>query len=82
MKTKVELRCAYEWTCDECGKDNFARAISVALTPEDVEMMIAEYGVEPEECQNGSWLTRPDEVVCAYCGETFMSEDWEGNPNL
>ena len=75
---KVELHCAYEWTCDECGRSSFVRAITVEMTPEDIRDMIAEYGGDGEEWQTGNWMTRPREVTCEHCGATFETEEWEG----
>lgn len=73
MAEKVEMRCAYEWTCPECGRDNFERAVMVEMSDEDNAYMKEEYGVEPEA--TGAWLTRPDEVECKYCGMEFETED-------
>lgn len=74
---KVELHNAYQWDCEECGKENFCRAVTVEMTPEDIEEMQAEHGGDSEDWQTGEWMTRPDEVTCAHCGKTFETTDHE-----
>lgn len=40
---RVEMRPAYNWTCPECGRDNFQRSILAEASEEELR----EHGVEP-----------------------------------
>lgn len=75
----VELHNAFVWDCDDCGRENFVRAVIAELTKEDVDHMIAEYGGDREEWETGRWTTRPDEVSCEHCGAEFVVEE-DGSP--
>lgn len=77
MTTKVELHNAYVWDCDACGAENFVRAVTVEMTPEDVEAMKERYGGDDEEWQTGNWMSRPDDVTCSKCGAKFEVEEPE-----
>lgn len=90
MSEKVELHPAHMWDCPECGRENFCR--SIVYHPEPGETMrdvVAHVlGVEPFEvpddmAENSFWMTAPDKVTCAHCGEAFETEDqmedWEAN---
>lgn len=66
---KAELHNAYVWDCDECGKENFLRAVIVEFSPEDEAEMKALHGVD--EFQTGRWETSPDDVTCKHCGTVF-----------
>lgn len=66
MKT-AELRDAFEWTCDNCGADQFERAIAAELTDEDAEQM----GLDPD-CV-GHLIAAPDQVTCRNCGQQFTT---------
>lgn len=68
--TKVELHQAFQWTCEECGRDNFARAV----VPESLEGQIPE-GLELEDFEGGQWVTAPNRVTCEHCGERFETEE-------
>lgn len=76
MSEKVEMRCAYEWTCPDCGRDNFERAMVMELSEEDRVEMEEEHGIEPGA--TGDWVSRPDEVTCPHCGGEFETEDFGG----
>jgi len=75
---EVELRHAYVWTCDECGRDNFHNGLTLdpsQWTPEELAAKRKEFGIEPgEECE---WMWRPDTVVCEFCGAEFRVESPE-----
>jgi rubredoxin len=78
---KVELHPAHLWTCDDCGRDNFERAIRVE--PESLEgqevyeltQLLAEEANESAEVLGivvgGEWTMRPDHVKCRHCGAEF-----------
>lgn len=70
----VELHQAFLWTCNSCGRDNFARAVT--LEPASIDL-----DDEPEEVrewladgQEGAWLTTPDRVTCGHCRAEFDVE--------
>lgn len=70
MGQRVEMRPAYNWTCPECGRDNFCRSVVAEITPEDCEEM----GLDPEDGEaetQGRWQTYPNNVVCEHCGVKF-----------
>lgn len=75
MSEKVEMRCAYEWTCPECGTDNFERAIVAELSVEDRAELLEDLGYE---ICTGDFVTRPDAVTCPVCGITFETTEYEG----
>jgi hypothetical protein len=66
----VELRMAFAFTCEECGRDSFARAI----VPESLEGILPE-GLDPEEFESGEWVMKPDSVTCSHCGLMFETEE-------
>lgn len=76
MSEKVEMRCAYEWTCPECGTDNFERAIVAELSEEDRSELLDEAGID--DIATGDFVTRPDEVTCRRCRQEFEAEDFPG----
>lgn len=45
---KVRIWTAYQWTCDDCGRDNFERAITCELTPDERKDLAEEHGLDPE----------------------------------
>ena len=67
---RVEMRPAYDWTCPECGRDSFVRAIAAEVTPEHCENLGVE-GEEAEELMSGRWQTYPHNVVCQHCDTMF-----------
>jgi len=71
----IELRAAFEWTCECCGRDTFQRAIAVefeSLTPDEL-VKFEELGViiSPD---NGTMYMQPTHVKCPYCGSEFEAE--------
>lgn len=81
-RRKVEIWTAYQWTCDECGQDNFERAVMCELTPFDREMMAEENDLEPEDFE-GEMVSYPNHVTCQHCKAEFDTvgihdddEDW------
>jgi hypothetical protein len=72
----VELHHAFFWICDACGRDNFARAVTVApesLGPDDR----AEFEAAGFDLGRGEFTTRPDAVACGHCGAEFDVADPE-----
>jgi hypothetical protein len=68
---KVELRPAYEWTCPECGKDQFERGIVVELSEEEMSEMRWDHGIDEES--TGNWMEQPNRVMCKSCGLAFFT---------
>ena len=56
----VELRLAYAWTCDECGRENFVGTV--------VET------VDDPDLGEGTAMLTPDTVTCPHCGTEFETE--------
>ena len=78
-KEVVELRPAHEWTCPECGRDQFERSYIPGLEPDeipDIPMNDADYSVDDEdaEVRCGVFVFVPSVVQCAFCGEEFEAE--------
>jgi hypothetical protein len=71
----VDLRLAYEWVCESCGKTNFESALIVELDNEDSMILLEEYGGAIEDYRTGDWLTRPDDVECQFCHTEFKTTD-------
>jgi len=76
---KVELRIAYNWTCEKCGLDNFCRAVVVEMSEEDLQELRGVHGVESHE--TGDFVTRPDRVTCSACGSMYETKDPYGDIN-
>lgn len=70
MTEKVVLRPAYEWTCPECGRDKFERGIVAELSPEEMQEIKEDMGVEYVP---GDLMTMPEQVNCEHCQMTFDS---------
>ena len=76
MADRIELHPAFVWDCEDCGTENFVRAVSDFA--EDVqEKLREEYGVEDYE--TGSWCMAPSSVTCKYCGSVFYALDGEAD---
>lgn len=69
----VELHQAFMWDCPECGRENFARAVTFPMTPEERAELEEEAGVNAGGC----WLAAPTEVNCAHCHHQFNTENPE-----
>ena len=65
----TELRPAYEWTCENCGRDQFTSGIVPSFSQEELEELRLEYGMTPWE--TGVWMQMPLQVTCQFCHETF-----------
>lgn len=76
MKTQdqvhsVVLRPAYAWDCPICGREHFARGVVPEMSPEDLEALREEYGVQPWE--EGDFVESPDQVECPHCKASFCT---------
>lgn len=79
-KPKVEMHHAWEWTCDDCGRNNFVSAIVAEFSEDDRLETARRLGVVDEFCTEipedltGDFMTFPTEVKCDHCGSEFESE--------
>jgi hypothetical protein len=72
--TTVELHMAFLWTCDDCGRDNFVRGVTVApeaIDPDELPGDVAEW---LDAGGDGGWMSAPDRVTCEHCRATFDTE--------
>jgi rubredoxin len=69
----VEMRAAFAWTCDECGRDHFARAVAAPLAR--VLSEVSDDDREAVEDMPGDWVMAPDRVQCPDCGAAFNTAD-------
>lgn len=78
-KAKVELRQAFEWTCDECGRDQFISVVCEPASEEIKREILEREGVIEswEEMPEGvefEAIAAPLSVTCEHCGETFETD--------
>ena len=66
-KEIIELLPAYMWDCPSCGRENFQRSITLAMTDED----IVELGLNSGE--SGTWQSYPDVVTCRFCSKQYQT---------
>jgi hypothetical protein len=71
----VELHQAFLWTCDECGRDNFERAVT--CDPENFdEDSLEQLAMILESGADGAVLvTAPDTVTCRFCRAEYEAID-------
>jgi len=76
----VQIRPAYEWTCDNCGRNNFVSAIVADFDESDRLQVAIDLGLldpfeteVPEEL-TGDFVTYPYEVECSHCGSEYEVE--------
>ncbi|WP_422932055.1 hypothetical protein [Singulisphaera sp. PoT] len=67
----VELHPAYAWSCDECGRDNYATAIVRQLGKDELDELIEQTGIEAIAC---GMIGHPSRVRCVHCGCSFQTE--------
>ena len=70
----VELRLAFEWTCDACGRDQFSRAVIVELDPEEVVSIRERHGMVAGE--GFHFITKPETVQCKDCKRIYRTTDF------
>lgn len=81
-REKVELHTAYSWDCPQCGRESFVRAVVVELTPDDVIELLSVYGGDIDYWANGHWTSRPDDVTCPHCKNSWQTVEWENGDTL
>lgn len=67
----VAMRPAYAWDCEECGRENFERAAVREFSPEELQELRDEHGVQPWEA--GEFVGMPESVKCQHCGAVFQT---------
>ena len=75
---QVEMRLAFEWTCERCGRDNFEHAQVCGeerFTEDELRELRDVQGIQPWE--TGHWLAKPAYVNCE-CGAVFKTDDFDG----
>lgn len=68
----VELRPAYAWDCEDCGTENFTRGMVPEFSPDDLEELRDEHGIQPWE--TGAFVAMPEAVKCNACGAVFSTQ--------
>ena len=72
---EVDLRQAFEWTCDNCGQDHWERAIVVdPQSDEAKELMSKEYARQRKLAGitlDTEIVMAPSQVTCQVCGTSY-----------
>lgn len=77
---KVEMRPAYQWICDECGREQFESCQIAEWSDEDRIQYAREIGLIDEWCESlpedlaGDFITYPSTVTCEGCGASFETQ--------
>jgi len=66
---KAQLNPAYMWDCDQCGTENFERAIVYEPTEEEMAEVMEDYEFDPWE--SSPWTLMPETVKCKCCGTEY-----------
>lgn len=79
---EIELRPAFQWTCEACGRDHFAAGIIAELSIEERIELARDHGIT-EFVPAGDWMTMPETVTCPDCGAEyrtrhFHADDFDG----
>lgn len=69
----VELRTAYAFDCEHCGRENFVRAVVAELSEDERDELRSEHGVDGI---TGSMVTIPTTVTCCCCKQIFKTSDF------
>jgi hypothetical protein len=78
----VELIQAFLWTCEDCGRDNFERGITISPESIDPEDPPDTPGADPDTIRDwleaggeGGFVVAPDQVKCRHCGSEFGTSE-------
>ena len=81
---QVELVQAFLWTCEDCGRDNFERAVTVepeSMEGQEVTELVQQVTDDANESAQalgievgGDWLMAPPHVTCRHCGAEFSTD--------
>ena len=72
MDKSVDLRPAFAWTCDNCGKDNYCEGIIPdvkEITPDIPELE----ELNKLEGARSAWIMIPNKVMCNNCKAMFIT---------
>lgn len=71
------LHQAYVWDCEECGRENFQRAIVMSEEEKqaDIKQMREDGEEVPEYIDMMSCCTYPVKVTCKHCSQEFTTAD-------
>ena len=69
MKDIIELHPAFVYDCDNCGRENFVRAVRIEADEETMQELREEHGIEAYDV--GDWCQAPVTVKCAYCNTEY-----------
>jgi hypothetical protein len=80
MSELAVLRQAFEWTCDNCGHDQFERAITLDRESDQYKHLVKDHRPTEEfletqfevEIQT-DLLMAPDFVTCNSCGAKYQA---------
>lgn len=72
---RIELRPAYVWDCDHCGRENFVSCRVAEMSDEEQAELREEMGVEAFE--EGAWCLMPESVTCDHCGAKFETQHFK-----
>ena len=70
---QIRLHQGWWWTCEECGRDNFERAIVQEVNQTEADMLSDMSGRPAEDIIKAGVTPIPLSVMCAYkdCGHDF-----------
>ena len=73
--SKIQLRPAFEWTCEKCGTDNFERAMIRECTPQEFAEAVESGDVDPDETSDSfEMIAMPIDVKCIRCSTEYEAE--------
>lgn len=67
----IELRTAFTFDCEECGRENFVRGIVHEFSEEEYEDLKERFNIDKDML--GDWISCPEIVECQYCNAKFLS---------
>lgn len=79
MSGVAELHSAFVWDCDQCGRENFSRAIECHIEPECLEQVTSFLAVQLDRQENeADFLVQkvvayPKYVNCQFCHQNFLT---------
>lgn len=67
----IELRTAFAFDCDNCGKENFVRGVVHEFSKEEMDDLKDRFNIDRSIL--GDWISCPEIVECQYCNTKFIS---------
>lgn len=72
---ETEIREAFTWTCNECGRDHFGHVIQRDANSDEAEAFSEEFGLQPWETPDRVELSIvPSYVECPHCQKTYKTK--------